>query len=228
MPPRLLVIEDELLLAESLKTGLESEGFSVAVANDGEDGYFRILNEPFDLVVLDWMLPGRDGITVLGALRDKHIEVPVLLLTARDSVQDRVTGLETGADDYLVKPFAFPELTARIRALLRRTDREGASTLRAADLTVDVVHLTVERAGKAVDLTSTELKMLIELLRHKDHIVSREMLAEAVWGDGARATPMDNVLDVHLSRLRKKVDHPFAHRLIETVRGVGFRILDVP
>ncbi len=223
---RLLVIDDEAVLVESLRAGLEAEGFSVEVAFDGEDGYFRLSNEQFDLVILDWMLPGRDGLTVLQALRDKSIGVPVLLLTARDTVADRVAGLETGADDYLVKPFAFPELTARVRALLRRAGREVSTLLCARDLQVDVLHHCAERAGEPLDLTATELKLLVELLRHKNHIVTREMLMQAVWGEGSRATPLDNVLDVHLSRLRKKVDHPFDRRLIETVRGVGLRIRD--
>ncbi len=168
------------------------------------------------------MLPGRSGLEILQALRQRRIQTPVLVLTARDGVDDRVLGLDLGADDYLVKPFALPELLARIRALLRRGRPSEALRLKAADLELDVVTRRATRADRPLDLTVREFELLEYLLRHQGHLVSREMLAREVWKEPRRATPLDNVIDVQMTRLRKKVDSDASPRLIHTVRGVGF------
>src|SRR5689334_10544017 len=168
------------------------------------------------------MLPGRSGFEILQALRQRHIHTPVLILTARDGIDDRVRGLDLGADDYLVKPFAVPELLARVRALLRRGRPSDVLRLKAADLELDLVARRAARGERALDLTVREFELLEYLLRHQGHLVSREMLAHDVWKEPRRATPLDNVIDVQMTRLRKKVDVPGASRLIHTVRGVGF------
>jgi DNA-binding response OmpR family regulator len=172
--------------------------------------------------VLDLMLPGRSGLEILQTLRQRRLETPVLILTARDGVDDRVLGLDLGADDYLVKPFALPELLARVRALLRRGRPSEVFRLKAADLELDVVARRASRADRLLDLTVREFELLEYLLRHQGHLVSREMLAREVWKEPRRATPLDNVIDVQIARLRKKVDTEGAARLIHTVRGVGF------
>jgi two-component system copper resistance phosphate regulon response regulator CusR len=218
----ILIVEDEGKVAQALKQGLEREGYSVTVARTGEEGYFLLDARTFDLVVLDLMLPGRSGLEILATLRSRDRGIPVLILTARDTVQDRVSGLDTGADDYLVKPFAFPELAARIRALLRRGRSEPPSRLRLADLELDVTAHKVTRAGRDIDLTAREFDLLEYLLRNSGRVVSREMLAAEVWKETARATPIDNVIDVHIARLRRKVDDASPAKLIHTVRGVGF------
>jgi DNA-binding response OmpR family regulator len=176
----------------------------------------------FDLVVLDLMLPRRGGVEILATLRGRDRGIPVLILTARDAVPDRVAGLDTGADDYLVKPFAFPELLARIRALLRRGRAEPSGRLKVSDLDLDAPARRVTRGGREIELTSREFELLEYLLRNRGRAVSREMLARDVWKETRRATPLDNVIDVHIARLRRKVDEPFEARLIHTVRGVGF------
>jgi len=219
---RILVIEDEAKVARALKAGLEREHYDVEIAATGEEGFYRLSSETFALVVLDLMLPGRNGLEILATLRERAVTTPVLILTAKDAVEDRVLGLDSGADDYLVKPFAFPELVARIRALLRRGRGEEPSRLGVADLTLDFVARTVERGGEVLELTSREFDLLAYLLRHHRAVVSREMLARDVWKETSRATPIDNVIDVHVARLRKKVDHGRAVKLIHTVRGVGF------
>jgi two-component system, OmpR family, copper resistance phosphate regulon response regulator CusR len=219
---RVLVVEDERKLAAVLASALEADHYDVVVAATGEDGFFRANAEVFDLVVLDLMLPGRNGLEILQALRQRHIETPVLILTARDGVDDRVRGLDLGADDYLVKPFALPELLARIRALLRRGRPADVFRLKAADLEVDLVSRRVIRGDDAIELTGREFELLEYLLRHQGHLVSREMLARDVWKEPRRATPLDNVIDVQMARLRRKVDVEGAGRLIHTVRGVGF------
>jgi len=220
--PRILVIEDQRKVAQALEEGLRGDGFDVAVAASGSDGYFLATTEPFSLVVLDWMLPGRDGIEVLTALRRAGHRVPVLMLTARDDVDDRVAGLDAGADDYLVKPFAFPELAARVRALLRRNAGDGARPLRFADLVLDPEDRSAVRGGRPLDLTAREYELLHLLLSHQGHLVSREMLARDVWQEPARATSLDNVIDVTMARLRRKVDGDSPAKLLHTVRGVGF------
>lgn len=219
---RLLVVEDESKVAHALKEGLEAEGYQVVVARSGEEGFFLAHQETFDLLVLDLMLPGRSGIEVLDTLRRRGIQTPVLILTAKDAVEDRVVGLDTGADDYLVKPFAFPELLARVRALLRRGRPDHVLRLKVSDLEMDLVTRKVTRAGVLLDLTAREFEFLEYLLRHHRQIVSREMLARDVWKELSRAAPLDNVIDVHIARLRKKVDANFGINLIHTLRGVGF------
>jgi two-component system copper resistance phosphate regulon response regulator CusR len=219
---RVLVVEDERKLAQALAKGLEAQHYDVVVAPTGEDGFFRATAEVFDLVILDLMLPGRSGLEILKVLRQRGLQTPVLILTARDGIDDRVLGLDLGADDYLVKPFAFPELLARIRALLRRGRPAEVLRLKVADLELDTVTRKVTRGRRALDLTARELDLLEYLLRHQGHLVSREMLAHDVWKEPRRATPLDNVIDVQMARLRKKVDADADQRLIHTVRGVGF------
>jgi DNA-binding response OmpR family regulator len=218
----ILVIEDEPKVARAIREGLEAEHYQVSVAPTGEEGYFMATNQIVDLILLDLMLPGRSGLEILAALRGQGCQTPVLILTARDAVDDRVAGLDQGADDYLVKPFAFPELLARIRALTRRGRYEQALRLRLADLELDCVTRRVTRAGQEIPLTSREFELLEYLLRHQGHVVSRQMLAQDVWRIQDRATPLDNVIDVHIARLRQKMDAPFAPPLLKTVRGIGF------
>jgi two-component system, OmpR family, copper resistance phosphate regulon response regulator CusR len=219
---RVLIVEDERKLAQVLSSALQAEHYDVVVAATGEDGFYRANAELFDLVVLDLMLPGRSGLEILQTLRQRRIEAPVLILTARDGVDDRVLGLDLGADDYLVKPFALPELLARIRALLRRGRSSEVFRLKVGDLELDLVARRVLRADRPIDLTAREFELLEYLLRHQGHLVSREMLARDVWKEPRRATPLDNVIDVQMARLRRKVDPEGAARLIHTVRGVGF------
>lgn len=219
---RILVVEDEPKVAKAIQEGLEGESYAVSLAQTGEDGFFLANSERFDLVVLDVMLPGRNGVEVLSAMRKRGIETPVILLTAKDAVEDRVRGLDSGADDYLVKPFAFPELSARIRALLRRGKQEAPLTLQLEDLKMDVASRTVKRGNQELDLTTREYELLEYLLRHQGQVVSREMLAREVWKETVRHSPLDNLIDVHMVRIRRKVDEGFPTKLVHTVRGVGF------
>ena len=221
---RVLVVEDEQKVADALREGLEGEQFEVVVERTGEGAFFRVTTETFDLVILDLGLPGRDGLEILSALRQRRLETPVLILTARDTVQDRVLGLDAGADDYLVKPFAFAELVARIRALARRGRSAEVSKLGMADLALDLMTRKVARGARAVDLTVREFELLEYLLRHNGQVVSREALARDVWKETSRSTPLDNVIDVHIARLRRKVDTESDAKLIHTVRGVGFML----
>jgi len=221
---RILVVEDEQKVANALREGLEGEQFEVVVERTGEGAFFRVTTETFDLVLLDLGLPGRDGLEILSALRQRRLETPVLILTARDTVQDRVLGLDAGADDYLVKPFAFAELVARIRALARRGRSAEVSKLGLADLALDLMTRKVARGARSVDLTVREFELLEYLLRHNGQVVSREALARDVWKETSRSTPLDNVIDVHIARLRRKVDTESDAKLIHTVRGVGFML----
>jgi two-component system, OmpR family, copper resistance phosphate regulon response regulator CusR len=225
---KLLIVEDDHKTASALESGLQSEGFSVALARTGEEGFCALNQESFDLVVLDWMLPGRDGIEVLKDLRARRAKTPVLLLTARDAVADRVLGLESGADDYLIKPFAFAELIARIRSLLRRVPVAEPLLRRLADLTMDLETRTVWRGDRRIELTSREFDLLAYLLRQPGQVVTREMIATDVWRETKRATPLDNVIDVHVAHLRRKVDGSHEKTLIQTVRGVGFVLREEP
>ena len=221
---RVLVVEDEQKVANALKEGLQGESYDVIVERTGEGAFFRVNTETFDVILLDLGLPGRDGIEILTALRRRRLETPVLVLTARDSLEDRVLGLDAGADDYLVKPFAFAELVARVRALVRRGRSTESPRLTVADLDVDLITRRVTRGGKLVELTVREFELLEFLMRHHGQVVSRETLARDVWKETARTTPLDNVIDVHIARLRRKVDPDGVPKLIHTVRGVGFMV----
>ena len=221
---RVLVVEDEQKVANALREGLEGEAFHVVLETTGEGAYFRVTTETFDVVLLDLGLPGRSGLEILSALRQRGLKTPVLVLTARDTVQDRVIGLDAGADDYLVKPFAFAELVARIRALVRRGRSTDAPKLTAGDLTMDLVTRKVARGARSVELTVREFELLEYLLRLLAQVVSREALARDVWKETSRSTPLDNVIDVHIARLRRKVDTGTDIKLIHTVRGVGFML----
>jgi two-component system copper resistance phosphate regulon response regulator CusR len=218
----ILIVEDEPKVARAIEKGLEAEHYGVTVAATGEEGYYLATTRSFDLILLDLMLPGRDGLEILKAMRDRSCETPVLILTARDALEDRVLGLDMGADDYLVKPFAFPELLARIRALTRRGRTDQALRHKLADLELDCVTRKVARAGREITLTAKEFDLLEYLMRHQSCTVSREMLARDVWHTEERATPLDNVIDVHITRLRKKIDAPFDVKLLKTIRGIGF------
>jgi DNA-binding response OmpR family regulator len=221
---KLLVIEDEPKVGKALGEGLKADGYEVTLAQTGEDGFFMASSRSFDLIVLDVMLPGRNGIEVLKTLRKQGLGIPVLLLTAKDAIGDRVLGLDAGADDYLVKPFAFPELRARIRALLRRGKAESLLSLKLGTLEMNLTTRSVTRDDRPIELTVTEFELLEFLLRNKGRVVSREMLARDVWKENNRATPLDNVIDVHIARLRRKVDDEFDPKLVRTVRGVGFML----
>lgn len=231
-PVRILIIEDERKVADALARGFRGEGHDAVVAATGEDGFFRATTETFDVIVLDLNLPGRDGLQILETLRARGIGTPVVVVTARDQVSDRVRGLDLGADDYLVKPFSFAELSARVRALLRRGRSDQVLRLSVGDLELDLVTRRVSRARRPLSLTAREFELLEYLMRHTGHVVSRAMLARDVWGEsdagGGRVTPIDNVIDVQIARLRKKVDEPFALRLLHTLRGVGFVLGETP
>lgn len=219
---QILVVEDEQKMAKALQEGLEADGYSVRVAHTGEEGFYLINAQPFDLAVLDVMLPGHDGFEILSTIRRRGIRTPVLLLTSRDAVEDRVRGLDIGADDYLVKPFAFPELLARIRVLLRRGKAPVNERFKLADLEWDLGRRSVTRAGQAIELTPREFELLEYLFLNRGRVVSREMLARDIWKETARQTPLDNVIDAQMVRLRKKIDGQFEPKLLHTVRGVGF------
>ena len=219
---KILIVEDEPKVGKALSEGLKANGDEVMLAQTGEDGFFLASSHPFDIIVLDVMLPGRSGIEVLKTLRKQGLQVPVLLLTAKDSIEDRVLGLDAGADDYLVKPFAFPELRARLRALLRRGKTETIVSLKLGTLEMDLTTRVVTRDARPIELTVREFELLEFLLRNKGRVVSREMLARDVWKENNRATPLDNVIDVHVAHLRRKVDEGRRTTLIQTVRGVGY------
>ena len=209
-------------MAKALREGREADDYAVSVAHTGEEGFYLAQAGPFDMMILDVMLPGRDGFEILAALRQRGMNTPVLLLTSKDTLEDRVRGLDIGADDYLVKPFAFPELLARMRALLRRGKTDAAPRLRVADLEVNVALRSVTRGGESLELTAREFDLLCYLLVNRDRVVSREMLAREIWKEVARQTPLDNVIDAQIVRLRRKIDGQFEKKLLQTVRGVGF------
>jgi DNA-binding response OmpR family regulator len=219
---QILIVEDESKLAGALQQGLAEEGYAAEVALSGEDALRWLERNTPDLMLLDVMLSKRNGLSVLREFRRDGFKTPVLLLTALDSVEDRVLGLDAGADDYLVKPFAFPELLARVRALLRRTNVTPQSTLELADLQMNLTGRSVTRDGVLLELTSREFDLLEYLMVNRGRVVSREMLTRDVWKETLRYTSLDNVIDVQIARLRRKIDDPFETKLLHTVRGIGF------
>jgi two-component system OmpR family response regulator len=219
---RVLIVEDEVKMARALRRGLEQEGYAVDTAGDGEEGVFQGTENPYDVIVLDVMLPGLDGFEVCRRLREAGRWTPVLMLTARDGVADRIAGLDVGADDYLVKPFSFGELLARLRALLRRSPVERPSVLVVGDVVLDPATRTVTRAGQPVELSVREFGLLEFLMRRAGEVVSRSSILEHCWDvnyDG-----FSNVVDVYVRYLRKKLEQPFGRPLIRTVRGVGYAL----
>lgn len=222
---RILIAEDEPKTGSYLKQGLSEAGFVVDIVRDGVDAVHYALTQDYALIILDVMLPGKDGWSVLRALRDARRDVPVLFLTAKDQVEDRVKGLELGADDYLVKPFAFSELLARIRTVLRRGPSKEPDVLRIADLECDLVRRRVTRAGQRIDLTAKEFSLLELLLRRRGEVLSRSLIASHVWDMNFDSDT--NVIDVAVRRLRAKIDDSFEHKLIRTVRGMGY-VLEEP
>ena len=219
---RVLVVEDEERIAEFVRNGLTEQGYAVDVARDGGEALDWSDIADFDVIVLDVMLPVRDGVDVCKTLRARGLRTPILMLTARDAVEDRVRGLDSGADDYLVKPFAFAELVARLRALTRREPQLLSPVLRLDDLVLDSATREVARGGRPLDLTTKEYALLEYLMRNPNQVLTRTMIAEHVWNyDFDNAT---NVIDVHIRNLRRKLDDPFPAKLIQTVRGAGYRI----
>jgi two-component system copper resistance phosphate regulon response regulator CusR len=216
---RILVIEDEAQIADFLVRGLREEGFTVERAADGHEGWYALHTGAWDVVLLDWWLPGQDGLTLLRRFRQEGRDTPVLLLTARDAVSDRVRGLDSGADDYLCKPFAFAELLARVRALARRRERGRGAVLRIGDVSIDLATHRVERAGRSLELTAKEQALLVFFLRHPGEVLSRTRIYEHVWDE--RYDGLSNTLEVHVMELRRKLE---AHgpRLIHTLRGQGY------
>lgn len=218
---RILLVEDDQKAARLLARGLQEEGFAVDVAHSAEDAE-AMSPQPFQLFILDWMLPGKDGNTLCRDLRARGVRTPILMLTARDAVGDRIAGLDTGADDYLTKPFVFDELLARVRALLRRVELAQPAPVAMADLQIDPMSRTVTRAGVRIDVTQKEYAILELLLANAGDVVSRAQLAERIWH--ADLIAIDNLIDVHMKNLRRKVDAPGLPPLIHTVRGQGFRM----
>ena len=219
---RVLLVEDEVQIADFVTRGLSEQGYAVDVAYDGDEGLHWPDVAEFDVIILDVMLPGRNGLELCRSFRERGIRTPVLMLTARDAVEDRVLGLDSGADDYLVKPFAFAELLARLRALTRREPAALGTLLRVGDLIFDTLTQEVSRQGMRLELTTKECRLLEYLMRHPNHVLTRTMIAEHVWNYGFdNAT---NVIDVHVRNLRRKIDAPFTVKLLQTIRGAGYRI----
>ncbi|MBV6458836.1 MAG: Response regulator MprA [Fimbriimonadaceae bacterium] len=218
---RILVVEDDAVLGEQLVKSLTREGFRVDWAKDGEEGVDRAILHPYSLVLLDVMLPKLNGFEVCRSLRQVQVDMPILMLTARDEVSDKVTGLDAGADDYLAKPFAFPELMARIRALTRRSSVSKSAVLQVADLEISTIDQSVKRAGELVHLTPREYSLLVALAQNRGRVLSREVILERVWGDDQS---LSNTVNFHVTSLRKKIDSDRAGSLIETVHGFGYRI----
>jgi DNA-binding response OmpR family regulator len=221
---RILVVEDEEKTRASVAEGFAMEGWTVSTAETGEEALNLVRTQLFDLIVLDWMLPGCDGYDVLHRIRESGTRTPVLMLTVRDSIHDRVAGLDAGADDYLTKPFAFAELVARSRALLRRSTQPTGQVLSYDGLTLDTRARVAWRDGKEIPLTPREVDLLDYLLRFQGQIVTREMLEREVWKQSRRFTSLNNVIDVQFMRLRRKIDTPEGPRLLHTLRGVGYRL----
>jgi two-component system copper resistance phosphate regulon response regulator CusR len=221
---RALIIEDERKVLRGLEQALQAEGYEVASTVSGETGYQLALAQPFDCIVLDLMLPEKPGLQVLADLRQAGRAVPVLVLTARDAIEDRVTGLDAGADDYLVKPFALAELLARLRVLLRRGPAERETVLRADDLEMDLIQRRVTRGGNELTLTHREFEVLEYFLRHKNALITRDMLGREVWKEPGHA--LTNVIDVYITLLRRKVEQPGKKTLLHTIRGAGYSLRD--
>jgi len=219
---RVLIIEDERKLSNIVRKGLIEEGFAVDQAFDGEEGQYLAESESYDLIILDVMLPKINGLDVCRSLRSKKIMIPILMLTAKTTVEDKVEGLNVGADDYLSKPFAFTELKARLQALLRRSHNQTQTTLQVEDLEVDPVKHTAKRGNKTISLTPKEFSILEFLLRHKGEVVTRTQITEHVWDYNFDA--LSNVVDVFVATLRKKVDSGFKSKIIQTIHGVGYKI----
>lgn len=217
---KILVVEDEKKVSSFIKRGLEEESYEVETAADGEEGLKIATESRFDLIILDWMLPKLDGISVLKELRDRKLVTPVLMLTAKDTVEDIVVGLETGSDDYLTKPFAFAELLARVKALIRRSEMDRGAELCFADLRIDPVAHKVWRSDKEIDLTAKEYGLLEYFMRNPNQVLTRTMIADHVWD--YTFDSFTNIIDVYVNYLRKKIDRDAPVKLIHTVRGVGY------
>jgi DNA-binding response OmpR family regulator len=223
---RVLLVEDEPRLSRVIKKGLIEDGFAVDIAFDGEEGLFLAESEPYDVIVLDIMLPKLDGLEVCRRLRGKNVKTPILILTAKAAVEDKVAGLDSGADDYVTKPFAFIELRSRIHALLRRSTGESSPQLTTADLIVDPMKHIVTRAGAKIILTPKEFSILELLLWHKDEVVTRTMITEHVWDYNFEG--MSNIVDVFVASLRRKIDKKSSHKLLHTIHGVGYKMSESP
>jgi two-component system copper resistance phosphate regulon response regulator CusR len=221
---KILIIEDEPKTLAYLKRGMEESGYIVDAAYEGHDGLHLARTGSYDLIILDVMLPGKDGWTILSELRGSACVTPVLFLTARDAIHDRVKGLELGADDYLVKPFAFSELLARVRSILRRGPVRKPDIVKIADLEIDTIRHRALRAGRILDMTPKEFQLLSLLMRRAGEVLSRTLIAEEIWDINFDSD--SNVVEVHMRRLRSKMDDPFSHKLIRTVRGVGYVLED--
>ncbi len=225
---KILLVEDDKKVADFIYRGLTAEGYLVEIAVNGQDGYEQALDEHYDILLLDWMLPLMNGIELLKKIREQNKQIPILILTAKDSIEDRVRGLDEGADDYLTKPFAFAELVARLRALGRReqTTQQKKQILEVSDLKMDLKSRVVTRGEKGIDLTAKEFLLLEYFLRHHDKIVTRSMIADHVWGQDFDG--FTNVIDVYVRYLRRKIDDGFSRSLIHTIRGVGYKLSEEP
>lgn len=221
---RILLVEDDSRVASFIKRGLREENYAVDIAKDGEEAIYMAQSSEYDLMILDLLLPKKSGLEVLKTLRDEKVSTPTLILTAKDGLDDRVKGLDAGADDYLTKPFGFDELLARIRALLRRRGDMVPTLLKVGDLELDTLRHKARRDGKDLELTSREYALLEYLMRHANRVVTRTMLAEHVWEQDF--DPLSNVIDVHIARLRRKIDHGFRKKCLQTMRGTGYTLKD--
>jgi len=219
---RVLIVEDEKKIAEFVKRGLKEEGYAVDIANDGENGFFLAKTNEYDIILLDIMLPKIDGVTLCRKIREGGVGSPVIMLTAKDSVEDKVQGLDSGADDYITKPFAFEELLARIRAILRKRSSHASTLLKVGDLAMDLTTHKVNRSGKAIDLTTKEFALLEYLMRNADKVVTRTMISEHVWD--IDFDTFTNVIDVYINYLRNKIDSGNKKKMIQTIRGRGYML----